>query len=159
MKRNLLYSILIVTTLVPSLSCMAQDPKIHAYSRAKTSGIPGDHSLPTDYFLYLEVPKGMRPSLSTIWLKGKYYSATLLKVNTPVLIDNDVASIKKHKDTLVRKTAGDVYRIELGQEVTTGNFTAGSTEGLDVVANVKINNKQYKESIKNIITLKPLQGM
>ncbi|MBI3789150.1 MAG: hypothetical protein HY276_12975, partial [Ignavibacteriales bacterium] len=106
-------------------SLLAQSPvkKTYAYSRHTTPGIPEDtireaprKPLLTSHFIYVVVKKDAALSVRNVWLQGKYYAASLRKVNSPVVIDRDAAVPTGKKDTLVGKTSDDLYQVELAEE-------------------------------------------
>src|SRR5262249_10819417 len=155
---------------------MAQSPVVttHAYSRATLPGIreeiPNESKaaaqrktpLPLTYFLYVEVAKGNNISVNGVWLQGKYYTDTIKKVSTPVVISSDPVVVTEQKDTLVKKTANDVYAVLLGDENTRDSYNPAEQELItnnEGVIFLTINKRPYYATIKNIKVLKPAAGM
>jgi len=118
MKHTSVFLLLVLTT-----SLMAQSPvkETLAYSRKTIPGTPGNNSgtqssqnpFPVSYFIYVVVKKGVVISVTGVCLKGKRYDATWKKVDSPVLIEQDVGVPTGEKDTLVKETSDDVYQVEL----------------------------------------------
>jgi len=124
--KILLFSIILASI---SLDLTAQSPVIntYAYSRKTISGIKGEadradsgrkqnvNPFPIRYFLFFSTSKGTGITISGVWLRGKYYTASLQKVNTPVLLGPNGVNIgMEQKDTLITATSDDVYAIQLG---------------------------------------------
>jgi hypothetical protein len=91
----------------------------YAYSRATTPGIPPgegvaaspQRAISTSLLVYVVLRKGTDPSSCGLWLRGAYYSARLQKVASPVTTDANPALPTGQRETLVPKTASDVYRV------------------------------------------------
>jgi hypothetical protein len=109
--------------LVLQTSLMAQSPVkgTFAYSRATTAGIPSDsgaqaaHSpFPTAYYIYVVIQKGAAISVAGVCIERQLYHARLRSVDAPVVVDRNVSVPTGQKDTLVKRTSGDVYQVEVG---------------------------------------------
>jgi hypothetical protein len=148
--------------------------KTYAYSRATLPGIreeivnesdavaPRKTPLPLTYFLYVEVPKGSNVSVNGVWLHGKYYTATLEKVSTPVVIRTDPVVVTEQRDTLVKKTANDVYAVLLVDEVTRDPSDTAERQLItnnEAIVFLTINKVPCYSNVKTIKTLKPAAGM
>jgi hypothetical protein len=106
---------------------LAQSPvkETFAYSR-DTASVPNNNSTTsaqpagakTDYLIYVVVAKGTIVSASSACVLGKAFAATLQKVDSPVMVEHDPAKPTGAKDTLVKTTSDDVYRVELGESQT-----------------------------------------
>ena len=160
-----------------SFNLIAQSPvvNVYAYSRKtisgiKEGGIPGDsgakqnrNPFPTTYYLYVTVAKGTKISSYGVWLGGKYFTANLLKVKSPVLMaDNSINIYGNHKDTLVKKTHNDVYAIQLGKEQPWNNqdtVAKGLTQNNQVVIFLNCNKSPCYGSVKTTKTLTPHAAM
>lgn len=151
---------------------VAQSPvkKTFAYSRQTTSGIPEGDSvrgvtqkpLLTSYFIYIVVKKDAPLSIRTTWVQGKYYDATLRKVNSPVLVDRDVAVPTGKKDTLVGKTSGSVYQVELKEEKSwtpKDDAEKKLMQSNEVVVFLEAGQSIWYGSVRKIKTLHPAFGM
>jgi hypothetical protein len=155
---------------------IAQSPvvKTYAYSRATLPGIREEivnesdarvqrkTPLPLTYFLYVEVSKGGNVSVNGVWLQGKYYSATLKKVSTPVAIRSDPVVPTEQRDILVKKTTNDVYAVLLGDEIPRNSYNTTEKELMtsnEGVIFLTINKLSYYTTIKSIKALKPIAGM
>jgi hypothetical protein len=118
MKHMSMFLLLVLTT-----SLMAQSPvgETLAYSRKTIPGTPGNNSgtqssqnpFPASYFIYVVVKNGVVISVTGVCVQGKRYDATWKKVDSPVLIEQDVSVPTGKKDTLVKETSDDVYQIGL----------------------------------------------
>ena len=123
MKKILMQNIV----LLFSTGLLAQEGviKLYAYSRNTIPGIRQEvlndsdtasqkRESPFDvaFFLYAEVKKGTKLSVSGVWIRGKYYTATAKKVSTPVLTPANKVAVMKQKDVLVNKTLNDVFAIQ-----------------------------------------------
>jgi hypothetical protein len=119
MKKMIFYSLFIAFFM----SACGQSPqiKLHVYSRVTLPGIRPDtdddnHIFPKTYSIYAEVKKGTKLSVEGCWLDGKYYKASgVKKISSPVIV-SEPSIIANQKDTLVKKTANDIYEILQGEE-------------------------------------------
>ena len=104
-------AVLSVVVLAMVNPVMAQSSvTLHGYGRAMLSGIPGDApvgSLPTTFYLYVEVPPGSRVATKWVRLRGVFYGCRLQKVATPVTVDSDPVVPTGKKVVLVDRTAND----------------------------------------------------
>jgi hypothetical protein len=167
MKKILLCCLMIAASNI----MMAQTPAliIYAYSRATLPGIPpntetGEQSnpFPLTYYIYLKVPKGQKIKVEGAWIKGKYFPVSIEKVKSPVMIDDDVATINKKKLTLVGKTSLDVYSLTQAEEKN--RIVENENERKKVVDNelvleYKINDKKGYATIKKFKVLPPAAAM
>ena len=157
-----------------TLSLMAQSSivKIYAYSRRTISGIreevvsKGDSSqqrvspFPVDYFLYVSVGKGSPVSINGVWLGDQFYKASLRKVKTPVVIENN--SVVKQKETLVPKTSNDVYAVTLKESGSPASFSAAEkelTQDNEAVFFFISQKKPCTKAVKKITPLTPISAM
>jgi len=164
--------IFLIVLATISTSLLTQSPVIstYAYSRNTIPGIPEGASaggspknaFPTSYFIYVVVKRGTVLSVSRVWVKGKYYAATLQKVDSPVLIEHDAAVPTGKSDTLVGKTSGDVYRVVLA-EGKSWNANDDAAKGLkrnnEVVVFLKAGQSTYYGKARTIRALQPAAAM
>ncbi len=167
MKKLVLCCLLIAASYIVT----AQSPvlNLYAYSRETQPGIRPEtddaqqvNPLPLTYYLYIKVTKGQKIKANGVWIKGKYFPASLEKVKSPVLVDNDVASINKKKLTLVSKTTQDVYEIKLKDESPRdfkNNAERDKVDNNEIVLVYTSNNKKLYSTVKTIKILPPVQGM
>ena len=152
---------------------MAETPsvKTYAYGRATMPGIPEDtvkgaqtgaprkSPFPLTYLLYVEVPKGSAVAVEGVWLQGKYYAATLKRVASPVVVGHDPAVVTDQKDTLVGKTANDVYAVLLG-EPKPGEISRPDAKPLaannEAVVFMTVDHSPRHGAVKTVKMLKPL---
>jgi hypothetical protein len=151
-------------------SALAQSPvTMYAYSRATLPGIPGNQKVtqendvfPPKYYLYIEVEPRSRVSAEWAWVLGNYYDCTLKKMSTPVLVESDTAVPTEKKETLVRKTLNDVYRVILGHVITQ---TASNDRERKLIANhqaaikLVVNNSSTYVAVQSIKALRPAAAM
>jgi hypothetical protein len=160
----------VLITVATTLLAHSPVKHTYAYSRSTTPGIPGGGSVggspknpfPTSYFIYVVVEKGTPLSVSGVWLQGRYYGATLRKVNPPVLIERDVAVPTGQKDTLVRQTSDDVYQVELAaaKASSAGDDTARKLKQRnEVVVVLKARQSTWYGEVKTIVALHPAAAM
>jgi hypothetical protein len=153
----------------------AQSPiiKAYAYSRSTIPGIReevvndrdsvihrADNPFPVTYYLYVAAKKDTRLSISGVWLEGKYYTATLQKVKTPVVVENN--SVVKQKDTLVKKTGDDVYTIQLGNEKNPASLNEREkklVQNNEVLFFLQSNKAACYSPVKTIKRLTPFSAM
>jgi hypothetical protein len=165
MKKIIFYSSFIVFFM----SACGQSPetKIHVYSRITLPGIRPDtdndnNIFPKTYFIYAEVEKAAKATVEGCWIDGKYYTVSgFEKVSSPVIVA-DQSVIKDQMDTLVQKTANDVYHIIPGIE--TSRVPADENEKKLVGQNqfvliVKVNGKLQFVSSSKIKELTPAAMM
>jgi len=140
--------------------------KTLAYSRQTTPGIPEGGSVAaspgrtvhTSYFIYLVLRKGTVPSVAGVWLKGKYYAATLQKVSSPVLVEHDPAVPTGKKDTLVPATSSAVYQLHPAEEKPwrpKDEVERRLTEDNEVVGFLQANGSTWYSPVKTITPLRP----
>jgi hypothetical protein len=162
------YSLLVLTL---ATNLLAQSPirETLAYSRNTTRGIPAgpnrdDATQPpikVDYYLYVVVRKGVSVSASTACVRGKSFTATLKKVDAPVLIEHDATIPTGSKDTLVKPTADDVYQIILspqGNPPCEDPEIAKLTRNHEVVVPLKSGQSIWYSLADNIISLRAAAG-
>ena len=167
--------VLVAVAAATMNSAMAQSPVIAAYgySRATLPGIPGEAEnqrgtqvqtpFPPTYYLYVELKKGTRVSASCwAWLGENHHSCTLKKVRTPVLVESDPVVATGKKDTLVPKTANDVYRVILGE---VKGRAASNSEASELIRNNEavialiVDKSSAYATIKSLTALKPAAAM
>lgn len=105
---------ILIGTPSPKTACPVEN--MFAYSRDTTSGIPSSAPISTSYFIYFVVEKDSRPNVRCVWLKGKHYTVTMRKVDSPVLVDREPAVPTGEKHVLVPATSSDVYELLLENE-------------------------------------------
>jgi hypothetical protein len=171
MKLLLLCLLVPVTCSAMSAECPVRDTV--AYSRQTTSGIPGPRALAgspdkpdkpvrVSYLVYVVLKKGAVPSSAAVWLEGKYFGATLHKVDSPVVVEHDVAVPTGHKDTLVGRTSDDVYQVDLDAErpwSPRDEAEKGSTLGNQAVIFLQVGQVACPCPVKEIKALRPAPGM
>lgn len=157
--------------IVLTESLVAQSPvkKTYAYSRHTTPGIPEDSvrgvprkPLLISYFIYVVVAKDAVLSVRNVWLQGKYYTATLRKVNSPVLVDRNAAVPTGKKDILVGKTSGSVYQVELKEEkswIPKDDAEKKLMQNNEVVVFLEAGQSIWYGSVRKMKTLHPAFGM
>jgi hypothetical protein len=151
---------------------MAQTPvkEILAYSRDTTPGIPARPNptsaaqtpIKTDYYIYVVIKKAVPVSSITACVRGKSYTVTLQKVESPVLIEHDVTLSTGIKDTLVKQTTDDVYQVLLGQEPRVDRKDRDLeklAESYPVVVSLKSGQTSWYASADKIVSLRPAAGM
>src|SRR5262245_6345276 len=175
MLLNLQFLLFSAVLILTTNCTTAQAPavKIHAYSRATLPGIREEvvdgsgapqhikTPFPPTYYVYVEVPKGTGVSLKKLWLQGKSYVANLKKVSTPVEIKSDPVVETGQKDTLVSKTANDVYAVFLGNE-SPDSLSAPEQELVkdnEVVMLLTVNESTCYGTLKTMTALKPAAAM
>lgn len=164
MKKIILYSSFIVFFI----SACGQSPeiRIHVYSRVTLPGIRPDgdndnHIFPKAYFIYAEVKKSAQVTVEGCWIAGKYYTAGIEKISSPVIVTNQTV-INEQRDTLVKKTTNDVYQVIPGKE--SSREPADEAEKKSVSENqfvliLKVNGKQQLVSSSKIKELSPAAMM
>ena len=150
------------------LSACGQSPeiKLHVYSQVTLPGIRpesenDDHNFPKSYFFYAEAKKDVKFTLEGCWIEGKYHSAGIEMVSSPVIIANQ-SVITEQQDTLVKKSDKAVYHIIPGGQ--TERLTMDEAEKKSVTENqfvliVKVNNKLQFITVKKIKELSPAAMM
>jgi hypothetical protein len=116
----------------------------------------------TSYFLYLEVKKEFKFSVTMIWLKDRYFSVTCQKITAPVLIEGTMSVVNKQRDTLVNKTANDVYEIKPEKEIFPNSKESSAfthTGSNEVVFFLKSCYKNYCSTVRKIKILEPFAAM
>jgi hypothetical protein len=147
----------------------------YAFSRNVTPGIPGAGSdnpdsshpqnknpFPTTYYLYVEVVKGSRLSTNMVWLEGKYYAASIQKVQSPVRIEENFTGGSDKKEILVPKTTHDVYRIVRGDGLNHAEldrYPEPLTSSNHVIFFLHINDKPTTVAVKSIRVLRAYAAM
>lgn len=163
MKYVCLFLILAVAT-----DTTAQSPvlKTLAYSRDTIRGTPESEMgtgssqtpFPASYFIYVVVEKGTVVSVTGVCVKGKAYAATWKRVESPVMIEHDASVPTGKKDTLVEKTADDVYQVELGPMKAAGckdNCDDQVAQRNQVVVFLKSGQAGWRGLAERIIPLQP----
>jgi hypothetical protein len=143
-----------------TMTALADPPGITAfgYARETLPGVPtvqgssegeGGRStgkLPTEYFIYAETAPGTRASVKWVAVHGQFCAASLQRVSTPVLVDQDAAVPTGKKVTLVPATKNDVYRVVVGDKL------AASLEDDKVGTLVQQNNAVVLMTVDNAPT-------
>jgi len=155
------------------MTACAEPPSLAAfgYFRQILPGIPAAPGpaagnqrpgLPPEYFLYVEVAPGGRASVDWAAIRGEYYSASLRRVNTPVLIDEDAAVPTGKKETLVPNSRNDVYQVVLGDK-RAGNPRDEKAAALvrrnDFAARITTDDTHAYAVVKTLTALRPKAGM
>lgn len=167
---KLMLLFLLVPMRSSSMSVECPVKKTFAYSRQTTSGIPGpkgatgspDKPLLVSYFIYVVVRKGTVPSVTGVWLEGKYYAATLKRVDSPVEVEQDAAVPTGWMDTLVAKTSDDVYQVDPGAETPWSpkdDAEKGLTQRNQAVVFLAVGHATRYCPVKKIKALRPAMGM
>jgi hypothetical protein len=136
----------------------------YGYSRTTLPGIPGAQAtavFPPKYYLYIEVKPGSTVSAQWAWVRGAYYDCTLKKVSTPVLVESDPGVPTDKKETLVPKTANDVYSVVLGEATkrAAANGEKELTARNEVVIALLVNKSATYAAIPTIKALRPAAAM
>jgi hypothetical protein len=134
-----------------------------AYSREMTSGIPGDsvgglpgRNIHTSYFIYVVLVRDAAPTAASVWVKGKYYGATLQKVSSPIVVDRDPAVPTGKKDTLVPATSSAVYQVDPNEEeafMPKNGLETRFTSSNEVVVFLHANKAVWYGTVKTITPL------
>jgi hypothetical protein len=106
----------------------------------------------------VEVPKGSAVTVQGVWLRGKYYSASLRKVASPVMVDRDPVVPTGQKETLVKKTANDVYAVVLEGESPRETYSPAEKQRLtshEAVVFLTVNHSPQYGTAKTVKMLKP----
>jgi uncharacterized protein YgiM (DUF1202 family) len=152
-------------------NAVAQSPvkETLAYSRGIIRGTPPTSNggassqgpFRPSYYIYLVIKKGTSISLTGICVHNKSYTATLKKVESPVLVEHDQSVPTGEKDTLVRKTSDDVYQLEIGQKK--GDCSDQRKSELEVrnevVVCLKSGHSVWYGTVEKIKPLHPLSAM
>lgn len=162
-------------TATLTATCMmiaaASPPAVTAfgYARQLLPGIPAEQgseartpALPTEYYLYVEVPPGSHVSANWASVRGQYYAVSLEKVDTPVLLEVDAAVPTGQKNTLVPKTGNDVYRVVLGgplRKAPEDERAHALTTKNDAVTSVTIDQSVTYALTRSLKALRPKAGM
>ena len=166
-KRRALAGSAVTVALLSMIGwAMADSPsvKTYAYGRATLPGIPDDNvkstsPFPLTYLLYVEAPKGSAVSVEGVWLRGTYYAATLKKVASPVVVSQDPVVVTDRKDTLVGKTANDVYAVVLGEPKPEGISRPDAKQLVadnEAVVFLTVDHAPRHGAVKAVKMLKPL---
>lgn len=170
MRRGLCVMLFIFFTV--SLVAQSSSVKIYAYSRRTISGIREEvvnnsdsaqqraSPFPVDYFLYVSVAKGSPLSISGVWVGGQYYKASLQKVKSPLVIENN--SVVKQKELLVPKTSNDVYAVVLKEARNPDLLSAAEkelTQGNEAVFFLNAQKKTCTRAVKKLTALTPISAM
>jgi hypothetical protein len=165
---------LLLSLLLLSMTCTATGAECPvkqtlAYSRETMSGIPGPNTsagsskpINVSYFIYVVLAKGSVPSATGVWIEGRFYDATLQRVESPVQVERDTAVSTGEMDTLVARTSDDVYRVDPGEEKTwspAGETETKRTQGNQVVVFLKVGRATCYGVAKEIKALRPAPGM
>lgn len=160
MKPWLLLLLLVMACSSTSANVACPVKETLAYSRETTSGIPGGKPIHVDYFIYVVLEPGAAPSALGVWIEGRFYAASLERVEAPVEIDRDTAVPTGEKDILVPGTPGDVYQVKLGDEKTPAAETrTAPTQDNRVVVFLKMGRAVCYGTAREIQPLRPAQGM
>ena len=137
-----------------------------AYSRSTIPGIPGagpaQSPFPVSYFIYVVIKKDAAISVESVGLRGKWHSATLKKVDSPVQVEHDTAVPTGKKDTLVGKTSDDVYQVEIGEAkepVQKSQAADKLSQRYEVVVCLRSGKSQWHGLVKKIVALHPAAAM
>ena len=168
MSATVLSAMAIALGLSPSLSSSPVQ-NTYAYSRATTAGIPPgggvgaspERAPSTVHFVYVVLRRGTTPSTCGVWLKGTYHGARLQKVTSPVTIDVNPAVPTGQRETLVPKTASDVYQVSPTEPKPWAPETDADrqvTRDNEVVVFVQANGATWHGTVKTIRVLAPVPG-
>lgn len=145
----------------------------YAYVREMSPGLPDTQAqhptgarqgyvLPAEYFLYVEVAPGRQVAASWLSLRGQYHGCALQKVASPVLIDSDSAVPTGQKETLVPKTANNVYQVAIGASLTqvpAGAEARKLAAEYDAVVAMMVDGSVTYAVAKSLRALRPKAGM
>lgn len=142
---------------------------LYAFSRATMPGIPGgpggaarSSTFPPQYYLYIEVKPGSRVAAQWAFVHGQYYNCTLKKVSTPVLVESDPGVPTDKKETLVPKTANDVYGVVLGDvkaQAPSNDQEKELTANHEAVISLLVDKANAYVSAQSIKALRPAAAM
>lgn len=165
MKKIFFYPIFLFFTLA---SCAQPSAvKTHIYSRVTLPGMRPENdtdntNFPKNYFIYAEVKKGVSFTAEGCWIDGRYFPVTgFEKITTPVIV-MEQSVIKEQLDTLVQKTANDVYQLTAGEEKSRSAANDGERKLVSenkFVLLLKINGKKQVVSSATIKELVPAARM
>jgi hypothetical protein len=166
-----LIGLLAPLVLAPGLLAQSPVKDTLAYSRDTTTVVPAKSStepgqgaiVKTDYLIYVVVQKGMIASTTGACVHGKFFAATLQKVDSPVMVDHDPTTPTGTKDMLVKATDNDVYQVELGQAQRPQCLPSqegGPPQGHAVVVSLRLGNGQaaWDAVADRIVILRPVAG-
>jgi hypothetical protein len=151
-------------------SAMAESTvTLYAFSRATVPGIPGgpgggpgSGTFPPKYYLYIEVKPGSRVAVQWAFVRGQYYDCALKKVSTPVLVESDPGVPTDKKETLVPKTASDVYGVVLGDvkaRAPSNDQEKELTANHEAVISLLVDKANAYVSTQSIKALRPAAAM
>lgn len=147
--------------LLPACA-MAQSPVTQAlaYSRSTSAGIPGHDALPTSYYIYVVVRRGIAITLRGVCLRGERHAAALRRVDAPVMVEHDVGVPTGRRDTLVGKTSEDVYQVDVGEPSgSCGGGAAQLARDHEVVVCVTSGGATWYGLVAKIVPLSPGAAM
>lgn len=111
------------------------------------------------HFVYLEIKTSQNIKPTTIWIRGKNYNLETEKITTvPLVLDRQGIGDKTLSDTLVKKTANNVFRIyPKGTLVTKASSTISKKiNKQNIVIEYYWKSKKYYYTIRAIKNLQPL---
>lgn len=167
----------VVAALALATSVMAQSPvkETLAYSRETIPGIPpggpgapsgpggaAPNPFPTTYFIYVVIERGTSVVATHACVLGKWYAAALKRVESPVMIERDPGLSTGEKETLVKRTSDDVYRVEL-QKPSAGACQHQSEEKKthlrEVMVYLQSGESKWLGRAEKIVSLRPARAM
>lgn len=142
---------------------------IYAYSQKTIPGRPNGIDVgigprspsPTRYLIYIVLDSNRAISSSSAWVLGKHYSAVLRRVESPVVISDGSHGYIGGVDTLVERTLGAVFQVELGkldEEICQDDVQKSMVRQNDVVVLLKIGQSTWHGTIKQVSMLRPIYG-
>lgn len=145
-------------------SLVAQSPirKTLAYSRETISGTPSASPFLPSYLIYVLVDRGTEIALNGVCVRGNKHGGELRRVDSPVIISHDPNVRTAQADTLVPKTAQDVYQVEIGD--SSGPCSIGQAQGdlgqhNEVVLCLKSGGSNWYGLVPKIVQLPPAAAM
>jgi hypothetical protein len=117
--KFLLISVILISSNV-YLNAQSSSNKVFAYARQVAGGAMQASDNTTNpsarpnfqYFIYLETKASSQPTITTIYLNGAPYRASLQKAPSPVTFETpSITGDKKERLTLVPKTKNHIYQL------------------------------------------------
>lgn len=175
MKANLLFLVLITTPFFVSAQANTCLLKTYAYSRTVLGGAPpadvvelGGNVIKAEaknnkqYYIYLKTCYVSQVTVTSVWIQGTSYSAKAEKAKTPVILTNTSLSTKGLKETLVSKTASNVWEIMLERDDTMLKPAPSMQQLIKsnaIVITGILKGKSFSTFLKNIKELEPLAAL
>lgn len=115
--------------------------------------IESEPSTRKDYFIYLEIKKGILAA-DSIYIDKHLYKCVVEKIKTPVLKSVQTGMFMKEKPfTLVPRTINTVYRILLQNPIRPISNNNQSKPNTPVIIYYKVDGRRYTKTFDRIIML------